>query len=431
MTSKSTFIEDLRWRGLIQDIIPGTEEYLLEKGPEARAYIGFDPSSDSLTVGNLVALMLLLRFQRHGHTPVVLIGGATGMIGDPSGKSEERNLLSEQQVRDNAAAIESQIRRVFERSPGAAPIFVNNLDWFGPMPLLTFLRDVGKHLTVSYMMAKDSVAQRLERGISFTEFSYQLLQAYDFYHLLTAQEVAMQMGASDQWGNITSGVELIRRKAARPAYGLTCPLLTRPDGTKYGKTAEGKNVWLDPRRTSPYQFYQFWINAADEEARRFILVFSMKDREEIERLIHEHEQAPHLRLLQKALAEEMTTWVHGPEALAEAQKATQVLFGRKTTREQLQALSETLIRDALQGVPSHAAVPLPAEGKNVVDFLVESGAFPSKAEVRRLIKSGGLTLNGQKITSPDDRLSTADLLHGRYLIGKKGKKNYFLVEVNA
>ncbi len=424
---KSSFVEDLRWRGLVHDIIPGTEQYLAEKGPAARAYIGFDPSSDSLTVGNLVALMLLLRFQRHGHTPVVLIGGATGMIGDPSGKSEERKLLDETQVRQNAQAIQSQIEKIFARSEGPAPIFVNNLDWFGPMKLLAFLRDVGKHLTVSYMTAKDSVAQRLEKGLSFTEFSYQLLQAYDFYHLRMHHDVAMQMGASDQWGNITSGVELIRRKAGQAAYALTCPLLTRPDGTKYGKTAEGKNVWLDPRRTSPYEFYQFWMNASDEEAERFIRVFSMKDRAEIERLTAAHREAPHRRRLQQALAEEMTAWVHGPKALAEAQRATEVLFGRSADADALRTLPPRLIEEALRGVPTYALPSLPEEGKNVVELLVEAGAFPSKAEVRRLIKSGGLSLNQQKIASAEHVVRPSDLLHNRFIVGRKGKKNYFLI----
>ncbi len=426
--AQSTFVDDLRWRNLLHDMTPGIEAYLSSAKSKARAYIGFDPSSDSLTVGNLVALTLLLRFQQHGHTPVVLIGGATGMIGDPSGKNEERPLLSQEKVLANANAITRQIRTIFSRSKGPDPIFVNNLTWFGPIKLLTFLRDVGKHLTISYMISKESVAQRLKQGISFTEFSYQLLQAYDFYHLMIHHNVMLQMGASDQWGNITSGIELIRRKVGRTAYGLTCPLLTRPDGTKYGKTAEGQNIWLDPKRTSPYQFYQFWMNTSDEEAERFIVVFSMKNRQTIEQLIASHRESPHRRILQRALAEEMTVWVHGSDALAESRRATEVLFGKQSTIESLHTLPEHLIRNALHGVPIYPIPEIPSEGMPLVEVLVQSRAFPSKAEVRRLIKSGGLSVNRQRITSPDHRIYPSDLIHQKFLIGRKGKKNYFLLE---
>ncbi len=422
------YIEELKWRGMLQDMIPGTDDFL--KSGMQTGYIGFDPTSDSLHVGSLATIMLLKIFQKAGHKPIALLGGATGMIGDPSGKNTERNLLNEETIRHNVSAIKKQLEKFldFGAAPNAAEI-VNNYDWYKNMDMLHFLRDVGKHLTVNYMMAKDSVKKRLEAGISFTEFSYQLLQAYDFYWLYTHKNCRMQMGGSDQWGNITSGTELIRRKGEnKPAFGIVCPLVTKADGTKFGKTETG-NIWLDARLTSPYKFYQFWINASDEDATKYIRVFTLKTREEIETLEKEHQAAPHLRLLQKALAEEVTTRVHSAEAVRNAREASAILFGR-ATQEALGSLSEQMLLEVMEGVPQFNLAKSMFEQKlPVIDLLSEAGVFASKGEIRRLIKEGGLSINKEKISLAETHLTDQHLLQGRYLLVQRGKKNYYLVVV--
>jgi tyrosyl-tRNA synthetase len=421
------FIEELKWRGLIQDITPGTEEYLAEN--LVTAYIGFDPTADSLHIGNMVPIMLLTFFQRHGHKPIALVGGATGMIGDPSGKKSERQFLSEDVLRHNQEAIKAQLSQFldFSKSENAAEI-VNNYDWFKDISLLDFLRNTGKHLTVNYMMSKDSVKSRLETGISYTEFTYQLIQGYDFLHLLREKNVRLQMGGSDQWGNITAGTELIRRTGAGDAFALTAPLITKADGSKFGKS-EGGNVWLDKNRTSPYKFYQYWLNAADEDVEKWIKIFSLKTKDEIESLIAEHADTPHMRILQKALAEELTQRVHGEQELQNAIEASQILFG-KSTEESLRKLDSDTLLSVFEGVPQfEVSEAVIKNGVSIVDLAAEhTEIFASKGEARRMIKSNAVSVNKSKV-GEDYEVSSRDLLNASYILIQKGKKNYFLVRV--
>lgn len=421
------FVEELRWRGMIHDMMPGTEEQLL-KEPTA-AYVGIDPTADSLHIGHLVSIMMLKHFQLSGHRPIALVGGATGMIGDPSGKSEERVLLGEDVLRHNQECIRKQLLRFLDfETPVNPAVLVNNYDWMKDFTFLSFLREVGKHLTVNYMMAKDSVQKRLETGLSFTEFTYQLVQGYDFLYLYEHHNCKLQMGGSDQWGNIVTGTELIRRKCGGTAFALTCPLITKADGGKFGKTEEG-NVWLDPARTSPYKFYQFWLNCSDEDAAKYIRIFSLYSREEIEGYIAEHAQAPHLRVLQKALAKDITIRVHSEQDYQQALAASEILFG-KGTEEALKSLSEEMLLSLFEGVPrSEVNRDKIAIGVPVVDFLSEmTGIFPSKGEARRMLKDGGVLINKQKIAE-DLTVTAAQLLSDRYILVQKGKKNYYLVVV--
>lgn len=429
----TNLIEELRWRGMLQDMTPGTEEQLL-KEPTA-GYVGFDPTAESLHIGSLVPILLLVHMQRAGHKPVALIGGATGMVGDPSGKSEERNLLDEATLTRNIAGIRKQLERFLdfdESNPNAASL-VNNYDWFKEISFIGFLRDVGKHITVNYMMAKDSVRKRIEgeTGISYTEFAYQLMQGYDFYWLFKNKGVKLQFGGSDQWGNITTGTELIRRmtNGEGEAFAFTCPLIKKADGGKFGKTEKG-NVWLDPNRTSPYQFYQFWLNASDDDAKGWIRIFTFLPKEEIESLIAAHEAAPHQRILQKRLAEEITVLVHSREDFEFAVKASEILFGNATT-EALQSLTEEQLLQVMDGVPAHSfeKAKLEGEGIDVTSFLAESGIFPSKGEARKTLQGGGVAMNKQKLEGVDVRISTGHLLNGKYLLVQKGKKNYYFVTV--
>ena len=421
------FVEELRWRGMIHDMMPGLEEQLTKE--MTAGYIGYDPTSDSLHIGNLASIMMLVHFQKAGHKPIILVGGATGMVGDPSGKSEERNLLDENVLRHNQFAIQKQLEKFvdFDCGLNSAEI-VNNYDWTKNFSFLNFLRDVGKHITVNYMMAKDSVKKRMESGsgISFTEFSYQLLQGYDFCYLYEHKNCRLQMGGSDQWGNIVTGTELIRRKLGGEAYALTCPLITKSDGGKFGKTEEG-NIWLDPRKTSPYKFYQFWLNASDEDASVYIRKFTLLPKEGIESLEREHLAAPHLRIIQKALAKEITIRVHSEEEYLSAIEASEILFGKGTT-ETLQKLSEETLLAVFEGVPKcELAKSELTNDLNVVDFLAEKTTiFPSKGEARRMLKDGGVQVNKRKV---DDSfiLNTDNLLNNKYILVQKGKKNYFLV----
>lgn len=423
------FIAALKWRGMIHDVTPNTEAQLSKE--MTAAYIGFDPTADSLHLGNLVTIMLLKHFQLAGHKPYVLVGGATGMIGDPSGKSQERNLLSEEALKHNQECIKKQLAQFldFENGENAA-VMVNNFDWFKGIGFLDFLRDVGKHISVNYMMAKDSVKTRLETGISFTEFSYQLLQGYDFYHLYTQEGVKLQMGGSDQWGNITTGTELIRRKASGEAYALTTPLLTKSDGTKFGKS-EGGNIWLDAERTSPYKFYQFLLNSTDEDAHKLIKVFTLLSKEKIETLEKEHAETPHLRVLQKAIAKELTIRVHSEEDYDTAIKASQILFGKSTT-EDLISIDEATLLSVFEGVPQVTISTADLENCNdVTTFLSETTqgiVFKSKGEARRMLQAGGVSVNKEKITA--DTNVDFKLLQEKYLLVQKGKKNYFLVTIN-
>ena len=423
------FIEELKWRGLLHDSIPGTEELLNKE--RVTAYIGFDPTADSLHIGNMVPIMLLTLFQKAGHKPLVLIGGATGMVGDPSGKSAERKLLDWDALQKNLEGQTSQLMRFldFNESETGAEV-VNNYDWFKDWGFLDFIRDVGKHITVSYMMGKDSVKNRLESGgLSFTEFSYQLVQGYDFYHLYTEKSCKLQMGGSDQWGNITTGTELIRRKASGEAFAITAPLITKSDGSKFGKS-EGGNVWLDPEKTSAFAFYQFWLNVADEDASKFIKIYSLKSRSEIESLIANHQGQEYLRSLQKALAEEMTIRVHGEEALELAEKATQVFFG-KGSAEDLSALNEPTLKASLEGMEKFEVDKEKLEkGTNILDLLaVETSIFPSKGEARKMIAANGFSINKEKYTNVDGTINMSAALHERYVILQKGKKNYFVIEL--
>lgn len=415
---------------MIQDIMPGTEE-LFEK-EQVSGYIGFDPTSDSLHIGSLVPILLLVHLQRAGHKPFALVGGATGMVGDPSGKSEERNLLSEETLAFNLAGVKKQLSHFldFDASKSNAAEIVNNYDWFKDFSFLHFIRDVGKHITVNYMMSKDSVKKRLEgdNGMSFTEFTYQLVQGYDFYWLYQNKNCKVQMGGSDQWGNITTGTEIIRRKTGGEAFAFTCPLITKADGGKFGKTEKG-NVWLDPTKTSPYQFYQFWLNASDEDATKWIKIFTLLEPSVIDNLIAEHANAPQLRILQKSLAAELTKMVHSEADLTFAIQATEILFGNATT-EVLQSLNETQLLQVMDGVPTVNidAAKLNA-GYDIVELLADTAIFPSKGEARKMWQAGGIGINKEKITTDFTTVTTAQLLQGKYILFQKGKKNYYLAIV--
>jgi tyrosyl-tRNA synthetase len=422
------FIDELRWRGLIHDITPGTEEYLSKN--KTTGYSGFDPTAPSLHIGNLIPIMLLVHFQRAGHIPVALVGGATGMIGDPSGKSEERQLLSVDEIDHNLECIGQQLEHFLSFEGENAARIVNNHDWFGEIRFLDFLRDVGKHLTVNYMMAKESVKNRWDNGISFTEFSYQLLQGYDFYWLYSNRNCRLQMGGSDQWGNITSGVELVRRKAGGEAFAITCPLLTRADGKKFGKTAGGESVWLDPERTSPYRFYQYWLNMADDDAGKLLRFFTLLPKENIEALEKEHAGAPHKRVMQNALAEDITVRVHSRREYEKAVEASQILFGKGNT-EALHRMNEDDFLSVFEGVPQ-SEVPRDSliAGIPVVDLSSGKGRlFGSKGEARRMIQQGGLSVNQMKCSDPMMAVTADQLLQDRYLLLQKGKKSFFIIKV--
>ena len=415
---------------MIQDIMPGTEE-LFEK-EQVSGYIGFDPTSDSLHIGSLVPILLLMHLQRAGHKPYALVGGATGMVGDPSGKSEERNLLSEETLAFNLAGVKKQLSHFldFDTSKSTAAEIVNNYDWFKDFSFLNFIRDVGKHITVNYMMSKDSVKKRLEgdNGMSFTEFTYQLVQGYDFYWLYQNKNCKVQMGGSDQWGNITTGTEIIRRKTGGEAFAFTCPLITKADGGKFGKTEKG-NVWLDANKTSPYQFYQFWLNASDEDATKWIKIFTLLEPSVIEGLIAEHAAAPQLRILQKALAAELTKMVHSEADLTFAIQATEILFGNATT-EVLQSLNETQLLQVMDGVPTvNIDAAKIAAGYDIVELLADTAIFPSKGEARKMWQAGGIGINKEKITTEFTTVTSAQLLQGKYILFQKGKKNYYLAIV--
>jgi tyrosyl-tRNA synthetase len=422
------FVEELRWRGMIHDIMPGTVE-MLQQGM-GTAYVGIDPTADSLHIGHLVGIMMLKHFQQSGHKPLALIGGATGMIGDPSGKSEERNLMSEESLRYNQECIKKQLIKFldFDCGPNSAEI-VNNYDWMKEFSFLQFLRDVGKHITVNYMVAKDSVKKRMEsgNGISFTEFTYQLVQGYDFLNLYQQKGCRLQMGGSDQWGNITTGTELIRRIGGGDAFALTCPLITKADGGKFGKTEKG-NIWLDPERTSPYSFYQFWMNCSDEDSKKYIRIFTLYEKDEIESMEKEHDAAPHLRILQKALARELTIRVHSEDDYNQAVEASDILFGRGTT-ETLRKMDERMLLNVFDGVPKCEILFAEIEnGINIIDLVAEkTNIFSSKGEARRMMKDGGIQLNKEKVK--DDYIVNKDnLLNDRYLLIQKGKKNYYLIK---
>ena len=426
------FIEELRWRGMIQDIMPETEQHLME-GLRA-AYVGIDPTADSLHIGHLVGVMMLRHFQNCGHKPYALVGGATGMIGDPSGKSAERNLLTEEVLAHNIEGIKKQLAKFldFESTAPNRAELVNNYDWMKNFSFLSSIRDIGKHITVNYMMAKDSVKKRFDPnentdGMSFTEFSYQLLQGYDFLHLYQEKNLTLQMGGSDQWGNITTGTELIRRIAGRKAYALTCPLITKADGTKFGKS-EGGNVWLDPEKTSPYKFFQYWINTSDADAERYIKIFTMLSKEEINTLIAQHTEAPHLRVLQNKLAEELTLLVHGREELNKAQKASQILFGNSTSTD-LRFLDEKTFLEVFDGVPQ-AEVPASdiAAGLDMIAILsAKTGFISSNSEARRALKENSISVNKEKVTE-DYTISEKDLVDNKFILLQRGKKNYFIVK---
>jgi len=424
------FVEELRWRGMLHDIMPGTEELL--KKEMVSGYIGFDPTADSLHIGHLVQIMTLLQFQQCGHKPYALVGGATGMVGDPSGKSAERNLLSEGALRHNESCVKKQLEKFLDfsaNSPNAAAM-VNNYDWFKEFTFLDFIREVGKHITVSYMMAKDSVQKRLESGLSFTEFTYQLVQGYDFYWLYKNKNCKLQMGGSDQWGNIVTGTELIRRKDEGEAFALTTQLIKKADGTKFGKT-EGGNVWLDPKKTSPYKFYQYWLNTSDEDAANFIKIFTQLTKEEIEALVSEHGKAPHLRALQTELAKEITVRVHSQEDYDTAIKASSILFGNSVT-EDLQSLDEETLLAVFEGVPQVVINKSSFEScGTVTDLLSEvtkSTIFSSKGEARKMIQGGGVSINKIKLTDVNQKPEFT-LLQNKYLLAQKGKKNYYLIIV--
>jgi tyrosyl-tRNA synthetase len=421
-----TFIEEIRWRGMIHDIMPGTEEQLNKE--MTSGYIGFDPTADSLHIGNLLPIMLLVHFQRSGHKPIALVGGATGMIGDPSFKAEERKFLDEGTLQHNLACQKKQLEKFLDFNSGAnSAEIVNNYDWFREFTFLGFLREVGKHITVNYMLSKDSVKKRLETGISFTEFTYQLIQGHDYYHLYKFKNCKLQMGGSDQWGNIVTGTELIRRKEGGEAYALTCPLVTKADGGKFGKSEKG-NVWLDPIKTSPYAFYQFWLNTSDDDAEKYIKLFTLLTQKEIEYLVLEHKQAPHLRLLQKKLATAVTQMVHSSAGLEMAIAASEILFG-KGTAEMLKKLDESTFLSVFDGVPLYAIdKELLKAGINIVDLLGEKTAiFPSKGEVRRMIAGGGVSVNKVKVEDEALLVDGNHLLNNSYILVQKGKKNYYLI----
>lgn len=421
------FISELRWRGMIHDMMPGTEEQL-RKEPTT-GYIGFDPTADSLHIGNLVPILLLMHFQRAGHKPIALVGGATGMVGDPSGKSEERKFLDEETLRYNLSCQKKQLEKFLDFTTRTNPAeIVNNYDWFKDMGFLQFLREAGKYITVNYMMAKDSVKKRLETGISFTEFSYQLVQGYDFYWLYKHKNCKLQMGGSDQWGNIVTGTELIRRKDGGEAFALTTPLLTRSDGSKFGKS-EGGNVWLDSNKTSPYKFYQYWLNLSDEDAEKYIKVFTFLSQEEIAALTEEHRKAPETRLLQKTIAREVTTLVHSRSDYQTAAEASEILFG-KGTADVLNKLSENDFLSVFEGVPTYEIDrQLIHKGTPAIVLLTEHApVFPSKGEMRRLVQNGGLSINKQKWTQPDAPVTSGFLIREKYILVQKGKKNYVLLK---
>ena len=424
---KTNFVEELRWRGMIHDMMPGTEEQLNKE--MTVAYVGIDPTADSLHIGHLVSIMMLKHLQAAGHKPIALVGGATGMIGDPSFKSAERKLLTTEEIQHNVEGIRKQLSKFldFDNGENAAEM-LNNYDWMKDYLFLDFIRDVGKHITVNYMMAKDSVKKRMETGISFTEFSYQLLQGYDFLTLYRKKGCKLQMGGSDQWGNITTGTELIRRMEGGEAFALTCPLITKADGTKFGKT-EGGNVWLAPEKTSPYKFYQFWLNCSDEDSVKYIRIFTLLSKEEIEALEAEHAQAPHLRVLQKALAKDITVRVHSQKDYEQAVAASEILFGKGTT-EQLQQLDKDTIASVFEGVPQFTIAKSKVEaGIDVVDLLaVETNVFASKGEIKRALKENSISINKAKIS--EGYIVTAnDILAGSYIVVQKGKKNYYLILV--
>ena len=423
----TNFIAELQWRGMIHDIMPGTEEALLKSA--SAGYIGFDPTADSLHVGHLVQIMTLVHFQRAGHKPYALVGGATGMVGDPSGKSQERNLLDSTTLAHNVACVKNQLEKFLDFSCGEnAAEMVNNYDWFKDFSFLDFIRDVGKHITVNYMLSKDSVKKRLETGMSFTEFSYQLVQGYDFYYLNKHKQCVIQLGGSDQWGNIVTGTELIRRKAGGEAYAVTTPLIKKADGTKFGKT-EGGSVWLDPEKTSPYQFYQFWLNASDADAGNFIRIFTLKTKEEIESLEASHAEAPHLRVLQRALAEDITTRVHGEAALHAAIAASNILFG-KSTSEDLKQLNERDFFSVFEGVPTVTmSLSEFGEGISIVDALAgKTGFLSSNSEARRELKANAISVNKEKVDE-NFMLTTEHLINNRYALLGKGKKNNYVIVV--
>ncbi len=423
------FVEELKWRGMVQDIMPGTEEKLME-GPTA-AYVGIDPTADSLHIGHMVSIMILKHFQNCGHKPFALVGGATGMIGDPSMKSQERNLLDEQTLNHNVACIKAQLSKFldFESDADNRAELVNNYDWMKGYSFLDFTRDIGKHITVNYMMSKDSVKKRLSsesrEGMSFTEFTYQLLQGYDFLWLYENKGCTLQMGGADQWGNITTGSELIRRILGKEAYALTCPLITKADGGKFGKTEKG-NIWLDPERTSPYQFYQFWLNVSDTDAEKYIRIFTMLGKEEI--AIATHQQAPHERSLQKLLAKEVTTMVHGAQEYEKAVSASQMLFGNATS-EALKSLDEKTFLAVFDGVPTFevedSKFPM-----GIIDLLAaESKVFPSKGECRKMIQAAGVSINKEKVTDANATIGSESYINGKYILAQKGKKNYFIIKI--
>lgn len=427
---EKNFVEELTWRGMIHTMMPGTEEQLMKE--PTSAYVGIDPTADSLHIGHLVSIMMLKHLQNCGHKPYALVGGATGMIGDPSMKSAERNLLDEATLRHNQNAIKNQLARFldFDSDKPNAAVMVNNYDWMKEFTFLAFIRDIGKHITVNYMMSKDSVKKRLtgeeREGMSFTEFTYQLVQGYDYLYLNQHQNCKLQMGGSDQWGNITTGTELIRRITGNEAYALVCPLITKADGGKFGKTEKG-NVWLDPNYTSPYAFYQFWMNVSDEDAQRYIRIFTMLTRAEIEAAIAKHLEAPHLRELQKLLAREITVMVHGEEEYEKAVEASGILFGNSTS-EALRKLDERTFLSVFDGVPQYE-LPKEKLGENIIDLLaVETDIFPSKGECRKMIQGNGLGINKDKFTAVDGSLTAEHLINGKYILVQKGKKNYYILK---
>lgn len=423
-----SFVEELRWRGMLNDVMPGTEDLL--KRERVKGYIGFDPTADSLGVGNLVQVMILLHFQRAGHKPIALIGGATGMVGDPSGKSQERNLLNNDILQHNLDCQRKQLEKFLDFNKGELSAeIVNNYDWFKEFNFLDFIRDVGKHITISYMLSKDSVQKRLESGLSFTEFAYQLVQGYDFYYLWKYQGVKLQMGGSDQWGNIVTGTELIRKKDNGEAFALTTPLITKADGSKFGKTEAG-NVWLDPAKTSPYHFYQFWLNASDEDVKKYIRIFTLFTKEEIAELETQHSVAPEKRILQKALAKDITMRVHSADDYHAAVEASGILFGNDTA-EALLGLDEKLLLNVMEGVPQMALSKTElTNGISLVDLLsVNTQVFPSKGEARKMIQGGGVSINKSKMDDPQQQINAEQLLKGKYILVQKGKKNYYLLRV--
>ncbi len=429
---RKNFVEELRWRGMVQDLMPGTEEQLLKE--PTKAYIGFDPTADSLHIGSMAQIMTLVHFQLCGHIPIALVGGATGMIGDPSGKKEERKLLSVEEIRHNEACIRKQLEKFldFTAKPNSAEL-VNNNDWFEKITMIEFLRDTGKYLTVNYLLSKGFVKDRLsqEQELSFTEFNYILMQAFDFLWLYQNKNCTLQMGGSDQWGNITAGTELIRKKLRGEAYGLTCKLITKADGSKFGKTEQG-NVWLDSKKTSPYKFYQYWLNLSDEDAQKMIKIFTLKSKEEIEALVGAHTTAPHLRILQQSLAEDITKRVHSLSEVEKALKASAILFGQSTT-EDLQSLDEYTLLSVFEGVPQTSIIKSALENATTITDLLsevtQSTIFPSKGEARKMIQGGGVSINKIKIIDPNQK-PEFKLLQDRYLLVQKGKKNYYLITVN-